>query len=305
MNTQIRHFEYHADQPQRVDKFLAVEMQDFSRSRIQGFIRDGFVWVNDTLAVKTGGMVYTGDKISVHIPPAVPTDLIPQDIPLDIVFENDDLLVINKEHGMVVHPSAGHEADTLVHAVLAHVPSIEGVGGERRPGIVHRLDKNTSGLILVAKNERAHRWLQDQFRLRHVEKTYFALVEGSPPTPTGRVDAPIGRDPVNRKQMAVMSIGKGREAITEYFTVQSFQRHTLLRVNLLTGRTHQIRLHMAFLKCPIVGDTIYGFKHPSLSIDRHFLHAARISICLPGESTPTTFEVALPADLAEILEDLK
>ncbi len=305
MNEQIRNFEYLFDQPERLDKYLATQMEDFSRSRVQGFIRDGFVWVNQQQAVKTGVMVYQGDMISVHIPPALPTNLIPQDIPLDIVFENEDMLVINKSHGMVVHPSAGHDEDTLVHAVLAHVPNLEGVGGEKRPGIVHRLDKNTSGIILVAKNERSHRWLQDQFRTRAVEKTYFALVDGIPPTPNGRVEAPIGRDPVNRKQMAVMPPGKGREAVTEYFTVQSFQRHTLLRVNLLTGRTHQIRLHMAFLKCPVVGDTIYGYRHPSLPIERHFLHAARISIRLLGEEEPITFEAGLPRELTDLLEKLQ
>lgn len=206
---------------------------------------------------------------------------------------------------MVVHPSLGHESDTLVHAVLAHAPEIEGIGGEIRPGVVHRLDKDTSGLILVAKNERAHRWLQDQFRLRKVEKTYLALVDGKPPTPTGRVDAPIGRDPSQRKKMAVLHVGKGREAISEFSTIKAYRQHTLLEVKLLTGRTHQIRLHMAFLKCPLVGDTLYGYRHPSLDIPRQFLHAFRLKIAFPGETERRTFEVGLPQDLADVLSSLE
>src|SRR5690606_39240510 len=152
--------------------------------------------------------------VMVRIPPTVPTELLAEDIPLDIVFENDDLLVVNKPAGMVVHPAAGHSSVTLVNAVLGYDPDLEGIGGEERPGVVHRLDKETSGLILLAKNERAHRWLQDQFRLRKVEKTYLALVDGKPPTPSGRVETYIGRDPKNRKRMAIVSENKGREAIS-------------------------------------------------------------------------------------------
>jgi 23S rRNA pseudouridine1911/1915/1917 synthase len=213
--------------------------------------------------------------------------------------------VINKPAGMVVHPSAGHETGTLVHAVLGYAPGIEGIGGEERPGIVHRLDKETSGLILVAKNERAHRFLQDQFRLRQVEKVYLALVDGAPPTPSGRVEAPIGRDPAHRMKMAIQPPGKGRAAVSEYRTLESLGEHTLLEVHPLTGRTHQIRLHCAFLNCPIVGDTIYGRRHRTLPIKRHFLHALRLSVKLPGEETPRTFEAPLPGDLKELLELLE
>ena len=180
-----------------------------------------------------------------------------------------------------------------------------GHGGEERPGVVHRLDKDTSGLIVIAKNERAHRWLQDQFRLRQVEKTYLALVDGKPPTPTGRVEAPIGRDLQQRKKMAITTPAKGREAVSEYKTLESFHKHTLLEFHPHTGRTHQIRLHCAFLGCPIVADPIYGHKKATLDLNRHFLHAFRLKITLPGETRPRTFEAPLPDDLARVLEFLR
>lgn len=240
-----------------------------------------------------------------QIPPVETTELIPEDIPLEIVFESDDLIVVNKPAGMVVHPAFGHARGTLVHAVLAHAPQMEGIGGELRPGIVHRLDKDTSGLIIVAKNDRSLRWLQDQFRLHKVEKIYLALVDGHLPTPEGRIEAPIGRDPSHRQKMAIVPAKKGREAITEYFTREVFPHHTLVEAHLLTGRTHQIRLHLSFLGCPIVGDTVYGHRNPSISIERQFLHAAKMSILLPGETVKRTFEAKLPEDLQSVLEILK
>jgi 23S rRNA pseudouridine1911/1915/1917 synthase len=182
---------------------------------------------------------------------------------------------------------------------------LEGIGGELRPGVVHRLDKDTSGLILMAKRESAHRWLQDQFRLRKAKKTYLALVDGAPPTPYGLVDAPVGRDLHNRKRMAVVSPDKGRSARSEYNTLESFAGYTLLEVRPLTGRTHQIRLHMAFLGCPITGDRVYGHRKPSLPVDRHFLHAWRLAIQLPGEQEARTFEAPLAADLAGVLQSLR
>lgn len=304
MGTRLLQLTVEEETQVRLDKFLASQVSDLSRSRLQGLIRDGFVTVNAQAVSKTGFSLYLGDQVAIEIPPATPTNLTPQAIPLDVIFENEDMLAINKPAGMVVHPSAGHDSGTLVHAVLAHAPGIEGVGGEIRPGVVHRLDKETSGVILVAKNERAHRWLQDQFRHRQVEKRYQALVDGQPPTPEGRVEAPIGRDPANRKWMAVLPPGKGREAISEYRTLQTFKQHTLLEVNLLTGRTHQVRLHMAFLKCPIVGDSTYGYKRPSLPVGRHFLHATKLCIQIPGEEQKRCFSADLPADLQFILAKL-
>jgi 23S rRNA pseudouridine1911/1915/1917 synthase len=193
----------------------------------------------------------------------------------------------------------------LVNAVLGYDPEIEGIGGEERPGVVHRLDKETSGLILLAKNERAHRWLQDQFRLRKVDKTYLALVDGKPPTPSGRVEAYIGRDPSHRKRMAIVSESRGREAVSEYKTIEEFKSHTLLEFHPLTGRTHQIRLHCAFLKCPIAGDEVYGKKKSSIDIERHFLHAYRLKIVLPEEKEPKLFEAPLPSELEQVLIALR
>jgi 23S rRNA pseudouridine1911/1915/1917 synthase len=206
---------------------------------------------------------------------------------------------------MVVHPAAGHQAGTLVHAALAHAPDIEGIGGELRPGVVHRLDKDTSGLILLAKNDQAHQFLQDQFRLRKVVKIYLALTDGKPPTPNGRIEAAIGRDARQRKQMAVVTPQKGRTATSEYHTIESFPQHTLLEVRPFTGRTHQIRLHLAFIGCPVAADTIYGQRHPSIPIDRHFLHAARLTIRIPGENEARTFEAPLPEELEQVLTGLR
>jgi 23S rRNA pseudouridine1911/1915/1917 synthase len=298
-------FQFDRETSERLDKFLVEQLQEFSRSRIQGLIVDGFVDVNGHAAKKAGQTIEHGFNITVRIPPPTPTDLIAEDIPLDILFENDDLLVINKPAGMVVHPAAGHSSGTLVNAVLGYDPEIEGIGGEERPGVVHRLDKETSGLIVLAKNERAHRWLQDQFRLRQVEKTYVALVDGKPPTPSGRVEAHIGRDPSHRKKMAIVSESRGREAISEYKTLESFDKHTLLEFHPLTGRTHQIRLHCEFLGCPIVGDQIYGRKQSTVKIDRHFLHAHRLKIILPGEKEPKFFEARLPEELERVLVSLR
>lgn len=241
----------------------------------------------------------------VSIPAAAPSDLRPEPIPLQIVLENRDLLLVDKPAGMVVHPAPGHESGTLVHAALAHAPELEGVGGERRPGVVHRLDRDTSGLILLAKNDRAHQWLQRQFKDRSVEKTYLALVDGRPPTPTGRIEAAIGRDPRRRKQMAVTTQKKGRPAQTTYRIARAYRSHCLLEIQPRTGRTHQVRVHLAFLGCPIVGDTVYGRKRPSLPVARQMLHAWRLRLRLPGEKEPRLFEAPLPSDFRAALELLE
>ena len=305
MNDHILDFYFDKKTPERLDKFLVELLQEFSRSRIQGLIADGLVDVNGRAAKKAGQTLESGSHVTVRIPPPAPTELVAEEIPLDIVFENGDLIVVNKPAGMVVHPAAGHPSGTLVNAMLGYDPEMEGIGGEERPGVVHRLDKETSGLILLAKNERAHRWLQDQFRLRKVEKTSLALVDGKPPTPSGRVETYIGRDPSHRKRMAVVSESRGRESISEYKTLESFANHTLLEFHPVTGRTHQIRLHCAFLGCPIVGDEVYGRKKPTVDIDRHFLHAFRLKIILPGERERRTFEAALPLELENVLNELR
>lgn len=298
-------FQYELDKPNRLDKFLVEKLADFSRSRIQNFIRDEHVLINQKTALKGGVLVEKGDFIQITIPPVMDSGLIPEEIPLDILFENEDLLVVNKPAGMVVHPAAGHSTGTLVHAVLSHVPDLEGVGGEHRPGIVHRLDKDTSGIILIAKNDRTHRFLQDQFRVRSVHKTYYALTDGFPPTNVGRIEAPIGRDPSHRKQMAIVPIQRGREATTEYKVMEKFASHSLIAAHPHTGRTHQIRLHLAFIGCPIVGDRIYGHRKQSLPANRQMLHAHQIEFTLPGESTPRSFTAPLPDDMNELIQKLK
>ena len=304
MNDRLVQLIFEQEQPQRLDRFLVSQLPEYSRSRLQALIKTGCVVVDGITATKNGQMVEREAQIEVAIPPPQPTTLIPEEIPLTIIFENQDLIAVNKPAGMVVHPSAGHQSGTLVHAALAYAVDIEGVGGILRPGIVHRLDKDTSGLILLAKNDAAHQWLQEEFRSRRVEKTYLTLVDGAPPTVRGRVEATIGRDPVDRKRMAVVSSGKGRSAVSEYSTLVQYDQHTLLEVHPITGRTHQIRLHMAFIGCPVAGDQVYGRRHPSLNLNRHFLHAARLKIRLPGESDKVEFEAPLPNDLSNILDTL-
>ncbi len=305
MSERVERFVFKKPGRERLDVFLTACLPEFSRSRLQGLIRDGFVQVNGQPALKAGLDLEPGARVEVRIPPPAPSGLVPEDIPLKVIFENGDLLIVDKPAGMVVHPAPGHESGTLVHAALAHAPDLQGIGGEERPGIVHRLDKETSGLLVIAKNEQAHRWLQDQFRSRTVEKTYLALVDGRPPTPVGRIEAPIGRNTTHRKLMAVTPLEKGRAAVSEYRTLETFPAHTLLEVHPLTGRTHQIRVHLAFLGCPVAGDTVYGRRKATLSLNRHFLHAFRLKMILPGESAPRAFEAPLPPELEAALEEAR
>ena len=305
MDDRIVELHFASPQESRLDHFLVEELPEFSRTRIQGLIENKLVTVNGKIAKKNGVKLTNDATIVLRIPPPQKTGLIPENISLDIIFENNDVLVVNKPAEMVVHPSAGHSTGTLVHAALAHAPEMAGIGGEIRPGIVHRLDKDTSGVIIMAKNDVAMQWLQKQFMERSVQKSYLALVDGVPPTPTGRVEAPIGRDPKYRKKMAVVSPEKGRDAISEYKTLESFEKHTLLEVSILTGRTHQIRLHCAFVGTPVAGDILYGRRRQNATVPRQFLHAARLTITLPNENKPRTFEAALPEELENVLVELR
>ena len=305
MSENTQYFRFEGIEAARLDKFLVSQLPEFSRARLQALIESGSILVNGLQARKSGQVIKNGSLIQVTIPPPQPTKLVPEAIPLEIIFENNDLMVVNKPAGMVVHPAAGHNSGTLVHAALAHAPEMVGIGGEKRPGVVHRLDRDTSGIILLAKNDQAHRWLQDQFRLRKTIKTYLVLVDGKPPTPSGRIEAPVGRDSLRRKLMTVTSLNKGREAISEYRTLESFKVHTLLEVHPLTGRTHQIRVHMKFIGCPVAGDKVYGHRSSTIEINRQFLHAARLTIVLPTEREPRTFEAPLPGELERMLERLR
>ncbi|MBN1438745.1 MAG: RluA family pseudouridine synthase [Anaerolineales bacterium] len=309
---------------ERLDRFLGRRLAEHSRTYLQKLIEEGFVDVNGSPALKPARPLVEGDAVAVRFPPTPPPGVEPESIPLRIVFENADLLVIDKPAGMVVHPAAGHRSGTLVGAVLAHAPEVGGVGELERPGIVHRLDKDTSGLIVVAKNMAAQRALQDSFARRAAKKTYLALVSGRPPTPEGRIEAPIGRDPRNRQRMAVVPPSRGREAVTLYLTRERFEDYTLLEAHPLTGRTHQIRVHLAYIGCPVAGDSVYGPRHrtPSHSptragkgwergqggeggkAERQLLHAWKLKITLPGEEAPREFEAPLAEDFQAVLASL-
>ena len=240
------------------------------------------------------------------VPAPKPSTLIAEAIPLQVVYEDADMLVLDKPAGLVVHPAAGHASGTLVNALLAHVKDFGGVGGSLRPGIVHRLDKDTSGLIVVAKHDAAQRALQAQFKLRKVEKQYVALVVGRPPTPSGRVEAAIGRDPRHRQRMAVVTNSglRSRMAVSEYRTLEAMRGYTLVDVKPETGRTHQVRVHMAFLGCPLAGDLLYGVSGGRYKLARHFLHAAGLTLKIPSGKT-RTFVAPLPAELEACLAALR
>ncbi|MGD8457599.1 MAG: RluA family pseudouridine synthase [Anaerolineales bacterium] len=305
MTEKVLIFQFEESQSQRLDHFLVGHLTEHSRTYLQSLINNGRVKVNGKIARKSGMNLEGYQEIEVRIPPIEPSYLVPEDIPLDIIYEDKNVILVNKPAGMVVHPSSGHKRGTLVHAVLAHDPNIEGVGGVQRPGLIHRLDKNTSGVIVLAKNDYTHRYIQEQFKCRKVEKRYVALVDGKPPTPEGRIEAPIGRDPNHRQKMAIVSQDKGRMAVSEYSTLEAFNEHTLLEVRILTGRTHQIRLHMAFIKCPVVGDTVYGHRRSTLPISRHFLHAKSLGLSLPDQKDIQVFTAPLPIELNQILKTLR
>jgi 23S rRNA pseudouridine1911/1915/1917 synthase len=290
---------------ERLDKALADILPDISRTQWQRLIKTGQVLVQGELA-KASLRLEGGESAVVTLPPPLETELRPEAIPLDIRYEDEDCLLVNKPAGMVVHPSIGHESGTLANAVLAYCPGVMEVGGEKRPGIVHRLDKDSSGLILVAKNDRSLRHLQAQFKERTVRKVYLALVEGRIQPAEAIIDAPIGRDPRQRKKMTVISkrSARSRPSQTSYSTAITFEDHTLVECIPRTGRTHQIRVHLAHIGFPIVGDVVYGRRKQRIAINRHFLHASQLTFLRPSDETPLTFEAALPQELQAIVDQL-
>jgi 23S rRNA pseudouridine1911/1915/1917 synthase len=298
----------------RLDRFLQAHAPDLSRTRLQGLITTGGVRVVPGQA-KASHRLRAGAEVTVVVPPAEPVSLVPEPLPLDIVYEDADLLVINKPVGLVVHPGAGHRTGTLVHALLAHCgPQLSGIGGVRRPGIVHRLDRGTSGLLVVAKHDHAHLALAGQLKARTVERRYLALVYGRLPHTTGRVEAAIGRDPRDRLRMAVRPAGAGRPALTRYRVLERF-RHpaplTLVEATLGTGRTHHIRVHFAHLGVPVVGDRTYrrrapGSADPQLAphvaaLGGQALHAAVLGFTHPATGARLRFEAAPPPAFAALL----
>jgi 23S rRNA pseudouridine1911/1915/1917 synthase len=277
----------------RLDQFLAKRLPEHSRSRLQQLIRGGFVRLNGGTS-RPRQIVRAGDKIDLIEPPPEKVDIQPEAIPLDVLFEDDDLIVINKPAGMTVHPGAGQREHTLVNALLSHCAGLSGVGGKERPGIVHRLDKETSGCLVVAKNDMAHRELSKQFAARTVEKIYLALVAGKLRKPAGVIDEKIGRHPVHRKRMQV-SPHRGRTARTEYRVIRSSDGASLLECRLHSGRTHQIRVHLHHLGHPVLGDKVYGPRFAK-NFPRQMLHAWKLGFRHPRTSQWKTFEASLPVD---------
>ena len=294
-----REFEVEVGQV-RLDQFLARQSTQLTRAQLHRLIVDGQVLLNGRSA-KPAQKVRSGDLVSLTIPPPRETDVVPQWMPLTLVYQDSDIVVIDKPAGLSVHPGPGHPDQTLVNGLLARCPDIQGGGGAIRPGIVHRLDKDTSGLMMVAKNHHAHQELSNQIKDRRVTKGYMALATGVVSPDAGLIDQPIARDPRHRKRMAVVS--GGRESRTRYRVLETPAGHSLLELALETGRTHQIRVHLAHLGHPLLGDGVYGKASPLL--DRHFLHASLLGFQHPRTGEALEFRAELPPDLAGVLDDLR
>ncbi|MBI5178251.1 MAG: RluA family pseudouridine synthase [Nitrospinae bacterium] len=288
----------------RADRFLAEKVEGLSRSAVQKLMDAGRITLGGK-PLAANHKTRRGDEYRVEIPPPEPTEAEAEAIPLDIVYEDGDIVIVNKAAGMVVHPAKGHFGGTLVNALLHGIKDLSGIGGEMRPGIVHRLDKDTTGLIAVAKNDAAHASLSDQLRSRQMGREYLAVVRGHLAPPSGTIDKPIGRHHLYRKKMTVNpKKSEGREAVTLYETVERFADCALVRVKLKTGRTHQIRVHFSAIGHPIMGDAVYG-KGKTLLIARPALHAARLSLVHPSSGKTMTFEAPLPEDFSALLIKLR
>lgn len=279
----------------RLDHFLAAEIAHLSRARIQALIKEGCILLN-IAATKPGAKIKEGDFITVKEPPPQPMETLAEEIPLNVLYEDDDLIVLNKPPGIVVHPAAGNWSHTLVNALLHHSPNLSGIGGVQRPGIVHRLDKETSGCIVIAKNDVAHQNLSAQFAQRKVSKIYLALVAGKLKTTTGTIENHIGRHPIHRKKMAVVASNRGRIAKTDYRVVQELNGISLVECTLHTGRTHQIRVHMKHLGHPLLGDKTYGSAKTTSLQPRMMLHAWKLGFFHPRNSRRMDFESPIPQD---------
>lgn len=294
----------------RLDRFLTGQIPDYSRSQIQRLIEEGRVTHSRYSKVKANNDIREGDVITVELPEPAVSEALPEDLPIDILFDDPDIVVVNKPAGMVVHPAAGNPSGTLVNALLYHVKDLSGIGGEIRPGIVHRLDKGTSGVMVVAKNDDAHKELARQFHDREVEKEYVALAWGLVQQ-RKRINAAIGRDPANRVKMSTRA-GRARSAVTRVTWARDLKGVTLLRVAIATGRTHQIRVHLSAIGHPIVGDALYGgiqrrVPHPLRGVTkltRPFLHAERLAFTHPRTLERMEFTAPLPSDLEEVLHEL-
>ena len=289
----------------RLDVFLSDQTEDFSRSRLKKLIEDGQVFVNGVAVKKAGAEIKRGDSVTVQIPEAVEYSVKPENIPIDIVYEDGDFAVVNKPQGMTVHMGNGNESGTLVNALLYALDSLSGIGGVLRPGIVHRIDKDTTGLLVVAKNDKAHVSLAGQIAEKTCHRTYYALLEGNLKEERGRVVTDIGRHPTERLKMAVLPEGKGKIAVTDFEAVAHFGADfTLCKFDLQTGRTHQIRVHAKHLGHPVAGDPVYGYKKQKIKADGQLLHAQRLELTHPTTGERMAFNAPLPPAFQEILDKL-
>ncbi|WP_457756371.1 RluA family pseudouridine synthase [Thermodesulfatator indicus] len=295
-----------ADEGKRLDVFLAENISELTRSQAKKIIESGHVKIDGKVVSKPRHKIKAGDRIKVFVPAPKPLEIKPEEeVPFEILYEDKHLAVINKPPGVVVHPGAGHYEGTLVHGLLARLKDLSGIGGELRPGIVHRLDKDTSGLLVVAKDDKTHQALTQMFKDREIKKIYLALVHGVPRLSAGKIEKPIGRHPVNRQKMSVHA-KTGREALTFYRVRERFPKAALLEVEPKTGRTHQIRVHLASIGHPIVGDELYGGARPyGPKARRQMLHAYRLAFKHPVTGKELFFEAPLPEDFEEILSELR
>lgn len=285
----------------RIDKYLVSLYDDISRSAFQIMIKNNEVLVNDK-PVKANYILNDGDEITVMFKEATQSIIKPQDIKLDVVYEDNDIIVVNKPSGMVVHPAFGNMDGTLVNALLYHCKDLSGINGETRPGIVHRIDKDTSGLIVACKNDFSHKRLSEEFKNKEVKKIYYAIVSGVIPHNNGMIDAPIGRDLQDRQKMAINEVGKN--AITHFKVLERFKEYTLIEVKLETGRTHQIRVHMRYINYPVAGDPVYGFKH-DVKETGQFLHAKKLGFYHPRTNEWMEFDSELPDYFQSFLDELR
>lgn len=291
------------DADKRIDIYISKNIEDISRTQVQKLIDEGKILV-DGKKIKSNYKVKSGDKIEIQIPDPVKVDILPEDIDIEILYEDEDIAVVNKPQGMVVHPAAGNYTGTLVNALLARCSNLSGINGEIRPGIVHRIDKDTSGVLVIAKNDVAHKKLAEQIKEHSVNRIYVALVEGIIKNDSGVINLPIGRHPVERKKMAVVKNG-GRNAVTHFKVLERYRENTLIQAKLETGRTHQIRVHMAHIGHPLVGDPVYGYKKQKYKLKGQALHAMTLGFVHPTKGEYMEFSAPLPDYFNELIRKLR
>ncbi len=291
-----------ADSGERIDKFITGQNEEWTRTQVQIWVKEGRVTVNG-IGVKNNYKVAVDDEITLRVPPPKEVDIRPEAIPLDVYYEDSDLIVVNKPRGLVVHPAPGHYSGTLVNGLLEHCKDLSGINGVLRPGIVHRIDKDTSGLLMVAKNDKAHLGLAEQLKNHTVNRKYVAIVHGVIPHEMGTIDAPIGRDPKNRQQMAVV-FENSKQAVTHFVVLERFKDFTMVELKLETGRTHQIRVHMKYIGYPLAGDPKYGMKN-TLDLDGQALHAKTLGFVHPRTGEYMEFEAPLPPELVDVIAFLR